>query len=48
MVILNKVDYIQKAETIQGAPKAREGKRPVMRIVPMFDSNSNRGALICK
>ena len=31
----------------QGAPKAREGKRPVMRIVPMFDANSKRGALIC-
>ena len=30
----------------QGAPKAREGKRPVLRIVPMFDANSDRGALI--
>ena len=30
----------------QGAPKAREGKRPMLRIVPMFDANSKRGALI--
>ena len=30
----------------QGAPKAREGKRPVQRIVLMFDANSKRGALI--
>ena len=30
----------------QGAPRAREGKRPALRIVPMFDANSDRGALI--